>query len=76
MYSHAVFNSHFCAFALGKPLISLVASTDQSDTFCPTVFRNVKYFVRESAWPRGEVRVGPLVVVTKDKLGHMFVVWL
>ena len=35
----AVFNSHWCNFADMKLLIFLIGSTDQLDTFCPTVSR-------------------------------------
>ena len=43
MSSPAVFNSHWFVFADMKPLIGGGSSTDQLDTFVPTVFRNPNF---------------------------------
>ena len=49
----AVFNSHWSNFAVMKPLLFLIDSTDQSDRFCPTVSRLFEFWLNVSFRPWG-----------------------
>ena len=49
-----VFNSHWCNFADMKPLLFLIGSTDQLDTFCGTVSQLFEFWLNTSFRPPGK----------------------
>ena len=61
MNTLAVFHSHWFNFSDMKPLIFLIDSTDQSDTFCPTVSRPFELRLNASFRFTGQRNFGNLV---------------